>query len=287
MEKEFDSVDNIESVFYKHRNVIKFEDYDKNDPAIYLGFVCIHFMATSMLPNVYEEESLEMENSRVRLLQDKKYTLKILRVFIKTILNVNVTFNEELFDLHIKNIKDINTIPNDVVVRYFLPEKYMSESDANVFINALQFYFPTNSVKSSADVLPCSKFYGLIKDKIPGVSIWGPPFFIVTHYSSYVVDQTGNLLDREALVLLSGVYDMYLPCVFCRYHYRAAVTSNLDEELNRPFPIILPVQAMLYAEKKRLFEFFSILHAHCKPNHGSIEQISVDHFKGLFANIRK
>src|SRR5436190_10626583 len=151
-------------VFYKHRDLIKFEDFDNNDPATYLGFVSIHFMAMSILPNVYKYESLQVEYSRIELLQNRRFTLKILSVFINKILNTNITLDEKTFSFNIAFLNKTTPLNNEFVYEYLLPERYMSEGDTNIYITALQSYFPADCVSSTADIIPCSKYYELISD---------------------------------------------------------------------------------------------------------------------------
>ncbi|TLY46830.1 MAG: hypothetical protein E6K54_07980 [Gammaproteobacteria bacterium] len=280
-----------ESVFYKRRDQIKFENFEDNDPAVYLGFVGVHLLAVSIMPTVYKEESSQVEHSRIKLLQELKYTLRILRTLIRTILNVDVSLDYDIYENSLVAMKSATTITKELVYEHVMPEKYMSTEDAEIYIGALKSFFPPNCVTNTSDVIPCEKYYSLISGEINGTSLWGPPFWVITHYASYVVDINNNIADQDALISLAGLYDMFIPCIVCRFHYRAAESKEESEGdgLPRPFPVTLPLVALSYAREKKLFDFFVKLHDHCKPNYydgyqPDREPLGVDYYRRIYSN---
>lgn len=275
-------------VFSKHRDVLKFEDFSINHPATYLPFVTYNFLIMSLLPVLFEKESQHMEKSRLLLLQKHSLTLKILQTLVNTVLDVNIRLDESKFQMSVEKLKTSNKLSLDTVFPLLLIENYLSDSDTKTYQDKLSSFFIKDLVSKSSDLVPSPTFYKKIEGTINGPEIWGPCYWVVTHYAAYIIDQNGTQEQRNNMAALAGVYDLLLPCNFCRYDYRSLnepfAISNLETIFARPFPITLPYLALEYANERKLFDFYSILHDQCKDpiNIRTKELLSVDNYRHMY-----
>lgn len=291
-------------LFLKHRDIIKFEKFYSNHPAIYLPFVCYNFFLMSLLPSMApyrggDESLMAVEKSRIKLLQELKLTLKIIQVLINTTLDSEIVLDEIRFEENVRKLQlaqKESTMNKELVEPLLYPEHYMSEADAIVYKKKLSSLLPVaNLVSKSADLIPCQKFYLEMEksNQLMGTSIWGPAFWTVTHYACYIIDnyKSDDYESKQYMAALSGIFDLLLPCSYCSGHYRGLentyqVPDTLSEDLKtlqRPFPLTLPFMALEYAKKNRLFEFYSSLHFHCKPNSiNSKESLGVEYFENIY-----
>lgn len=276
-------------VFSKHRDILKFEDFTFNHPATYLPFVTYNFLIMSLLPVLFEKESQQMEKSRLYLLQEHSLTLKILETLVNTVLDVNIQLDENKFRSSVEKLKNSKTLSLELVFPLLLIENYLNDNQKVIYQDKLSSFFIEGFVQDSSDLVPSPTFYKEIERTLNGPELWGPCYWTVTHYAAFVIDQSGTQEQKNIMAALSGVYDLLLPCNFCRYDYRSLsepfTNSNLDTSFMRPFPITLPFLALEYANKRRLFDFYSILHDQCKDpiNNRTKELLNVDIYKQIYS----
>lgn len=280
--------DESECVFVKHRNILKFENFQTNHPAIYLPFVIYNWLALAILPNVYSEEEKHFENSRKELLQNNNYLFKVINVVINCILGINIELNHDLFKQNVQQLKEIKTFSKNEILPFVTIESYMSEEDSILFINTFSKFFPQNAVKKSTDAIPCYVFYKTIG--LNGTTIWGSPYWVVLHFTTLVVDKMSpsKLKEsyQETLCILTGFLDLLLPCALCRYHYTSLYKFNEEEDFERPFQLTLLFDSLFYAKNNNLFEFYSLLHDNCKYM-DKRERLGVEYHKKQYEKFYK
>jgi hypothetical protein len=268
-------------VFSKHREVLRFEDFHSNHPAIYLCFVIYNWLALGMLPNLHEDESVE--SVRIKILQENNYLLDVLTTIINCTLGIRIELNEKLFQDNVRALKEITSISKQTILPFVTIENYMSTEDSIMFLDKLSRYFPPNAITKSTDAVPCSKLYNMVQ--LSGTQIWGSPYWSVLHLTTYVVDIMAacDLKKdyQEILCCLTGFIDLLLPCSLCRAHYSSIYRFNEEEDFPRPFQLTLPYIAMEYAKTDSLFEFYSLLHYNCKPMENK-ERLDVKFFKNIY-----
>lgn len=269
-------------VFVKHRDIIKFEDFDKNHPAVYLPFVIYNWLALGILPKIYTDEEINVENSRIELLQNESYLLEVLVLVINCVLNIDIKLNEKLYKNNVNQLRGVKDFSKDEILPLITIENYMNSEDSKLFIDSISKVFPPNSVIRSTDAVPCHELYKIISNKVSGTAIWGSSYWLVIHFTSLVVDKMFSSKTKEkyqeSLCILTGFLDLLLPCSICRYHYSGFFKFNNEEDFNRPFQLTLPIESLVYAKNNNLFEFYSLLHDNCKPIDRK-ERLSVKHYK--------
>lgn len=268
-------------VFVKYG--IKFENFYTNHPAIYLSFVIQNWLAVGIFPNIYKKDNILLENSRIELLQNNSLLLDILETIINCVLNIDIKLDENLYKKNIKALNNSKQFSKDEIVHFLSIENYMLEEDKMLFIRTLCLFFPECSISKSFDAVPCMAY--LTSLKLDGVNIWGPSFWTIIHYSTFIVDMLSNQKEKykNSLCSLVGFLDLLLPCVICRYHYASFSSLNDEEDFPRPYPLTLPYIALEFANKKQLFKFYSLLHNNCKPMTNK-ELLSFEYFKNLYKN---
>lgn len=279
-----------ECVFVKYRNLIKFEQFETNHPAVYVPFVIYNWLALALLPNLYSDDEFFVEISRKELLQDNEYLVKVINVVINCVLGIEIELDYELFKQNIQKLKQVKNITRDQLLPYVTVENYMSEEDSVLFIESISKFFPKNSIKKTSDAVPCYNFYKTLKN-ISGVTIWGAGFWVVLHYTALVVDlmSPSKLKEsyQESLCILPGILDLLLPCDMCRQHYSSFYKMNEEEDFERPFQLTLPIYSLSYAKNNNLFDFYSLVHDHCKPLDPQRERLSPEHYKTQYIKFYK
>lgn len=271
-------------VFVKYRNIVKFEDFYRNHPAIYLAFVIQNFLSIGILPNIYRNENILLENSRIELFQNNNILLNTLVTIINCVLNININLDETTFKRNIETLKNSKRFSRDELINFLSIETYMSRENKDVFLHKLSLYFPQNSIQKTLDAIPSFHYYQTTT--LHSINIWGPAFWSVIHYTAYVLDLE-LLVDqkpfyKESLCCLAGFFDILLPCITCRYHYANVIPLNQEEEhFPRPFPLTLSYISFEFARKNQLFDFYSLLHNSCKPMEKR-EFLGVQFYKDLY-----
>lgn len=279
-----------ECVFVKYRDLIKFENFYMNDPAIYLPFVIYNWLTLSILPNLYINEGNSIEASRIELLQNETYLFEVLTLIINCVLDIKIELNYDLYKQNIEKLKKIKQFSISELYPLVTIEKYMSNEHSNLFLNSVSKYFPIGSLKQSTDAIPSYELYKIISNKVSGTAIWGSSYWVVLHYTTLVVDKMSKSKLKEnyqeSLCILTGFLDLLLPCSICRYHYSSLFKFNEEEDFNRPFQLILPIESLEYAKNNNLFEFYSLLHNNCKPMNQR-EELSMDQYKEQYEKFYK